>query len=77
MERDRRLTGTLRGQTDKPDAPAGFEFSNGWRVCSAYFYRFFSQYANDIFTDGEAFYLIDGHTPKPRKLSNFRSNGSG
>ena len=41
MERDRRLTGTLRGQTDKPEAPAGFEFSNGWRVCSAYFIQLF------------------------------------
>lgn len=33
MERDRRLTGTLRGQTDKPEAPLGFEFSNAWKVC--------------------------------------------
>ncbi|KAL1297390.1 hypothetical protein AAFC00_004926 [Neodothiora populina] len=32
MDRDRRLTGYLRGQTDRPIAPAGFEFSNGWRV---------------------------------------------
>ena len=39
MERDRRLTGTLRGQTDNPTAPLGFEFSNGWKVMStgAYF----------------------------------------
>lgn len=34
MERDRRLTGTLRGQTDNPQAPLGFEFSNGWKVMS-------------------------------------------
>lgn len=34
MERDRRLTGTLRGQTDNPQAPLGFEFSNGWKVTS-------------------------------------------
>lgn len=33
MERDRRLTGHLRGQTDNPIAPNGFEFSNGWKVC--------------------------------------------
>lgn len=33
MDRDRRLTGYLRGQTDRPIAPPGFEFSNGWRVC--------------------------------------------
>lgn len=32
MDRDRRLTGTLRGQTDKPEAPPGFEFSHGWKV---------------------------------------------
>lgn len=32
MERDRRLTGTLRGQTDNPQAPLGFEFSNGWKL---------------------------------------------
>ncbi|KAH6605874.1 hypothetical protein Trco_005027 [Trichoderma cornu-damae] len=34
MERDRRLTGTLRGQTDNPQAPLGFELSNGWKVTS-------------------------------------------
>lgn len=32
MERDRRLTGFMRGQTDKPEAPAGFELNNPWRV---------------------------------------------
>ncbi|WPH00263.1 Hypothetical protein R9X50_00308700 [Acrodontium crateriforme] len=32
MDRDRRLTGFLRGQTDNPIAPAGFELSNAWRV---------------------------------------------
>ncbi|KAL7938700.1 hypothetical protein V8C35DRAFT_288909 [Trichoderma chlorosporum] len=32
MERDRRLTGTLRGQTDNPQAPLGFEVSNGWKL---------------------------------------------
>ena len=32
MERDRRLTGFARGQTDKPAAPAGFELNNPWRV---------------------------------------------
>jgi len=32
MDRDRRLTGYLRGQVDQPTAPAGFELSNGWRV---------------------------------------------
>jgi hypothetical protein len=33
MERDRRLTGFVRGQTDKPEAPPGFELNNPWRVC--------------------------------------------
>lgn len=32
MERDRRLTGYLRGQTDEPDAPPGFELNNPWKV---------------------------------------------
>lgn len=32
MERDRRLTGFQRGQTDKPVAPPGFELNNPWRV---------------------------------------------
>lgn len=32
MDRDRRLTGFLRGQTDSAKAPAGFELSNPWRV---------------------------------------------
>jgi len=32
MDRDRRLTGFLRGQTDNPVAPRGFELNNPWRV---------------------------------------------
>ncbi|CEJ90984.1 hypothetical protein VHEMI06732 [[Torrubiella] hemipterigena] len=36
MERDRRLTGTFRGQTDNPVAPPGFEFSNGWKLEKRY-----------------------------------------
>ncbi|CVK90810.1 uncharacterized protein FMAN_09039 [Fusarium mangiferae] len=32
MDRDRRLTGTLRGQTDKPEAPLGFELNNPWKL---------------------------------------------
>ncbi|KAI0186692.1 hypothetical protein EV127DRAFT_438270 [Xylaria flabelliformis] len=32
MDRDRRLTGLLRGQSDEPLAPAGFELNNPWRV---------------------------------------------
>ena len=32
MDRDRRLTGFLRGQTDKVVAPEGFELNNPWRV---------------------------------------------
>lgn len=34
MARDRRLTGTLRGQINNPEAPLGFEFSNAWKVIS-------------------------------------------
>lgn len=32
MDRDRRLTGSLRGQTDNVEAPLGFELNNPWRV---------------------------------------------
>lgn len=32
LQRDRRLTGYARGQTDKPEAPKGFELNNPWRV---------------------------------------------
>lgn len=32
MDRDRRLTGYKRGQTDKAEAPDGFELNNSWRV---------------------------------------------
>lgn len=37
MDRDRRLTGMLRGQTDKVEAPEGFELNNAWRLESRYF----------------------------------------
>ncbi len=36
MDRDRRLTGFLRGQTDNVQAPAGFELNNPWRVGALY-----------------------------------------
>lgn len=39
MDRDRRLTGTLRGQTDKPVAPRGFELNNPWKVGFPYLAR--------------------------------------
>ncbi|OQD70226.1 hypothetical protein PENDEC_c025G05639 [Penicillium decumbens] len=32
MERDLRLTGSLRGQSSNPVAPVGFELSNPWKV---------------------------------------------
>ncbi|KAI5841530.1 hypothetical protein DFP73DRAFT_528593 [Morchella snyderi] len=32
MERDRRLTGSMRGQTDNAVAPAGFELSSAWKL---------------------------------------------
>jgi len=32
MDRDRRLTGSLRGQTDNAIAPPGYELNNPWRV---------------------------------------------
>ncbi|KAI1826977.1 hypothetical protein F4861DRAFT_463320 [Xylaria intraflava] len=32
MDRDRRLTGLLRGQSDAAIAPVGFELNNPWRV---------------------------------------------
>ena len=33
MDRDRRLTGIWRGQTDNVEPPRGFELSSGWKVC--------------------------------------------
>ncbi|KAH8697630.1 hypothetical protein BGW36DRAFT_379110 [Talaromyces proteolyticus] len=32
MERDLRITGSWRGQSTNPEAPAGFEVSNPWRL---------------------------------------------
>jgi hypothetical protein len=32
IERDRRLTGNMYGQTDAPIAPKGFELNSAWRV---------------------------------------------
>ncbi|KAI9758840.1 MAG: hypothetical protein M4579_002786 [Chaenotheca gracillima] len=32
MDRDRRLTGYLRGQADEVKAPLGFELNNPWKV---------------------------------------------
>ncbi|KAI9900556.1 hypothetical protein N3K66_004818 [Trichothecium roseum] len=32
MNRDRRLTGTPRGQSDQPHAPVGFELNNPWKL---------------------------------------------
>lgn len=32
MKRDKRLTGSLRGQSDNPIAPLGFELNNPWDV---------------------------------------------
>jgi hypothetical protein len=34
MERDRRLTGYFRGQSDRAIAPDGFELNSPWKVCS-------------------------------------------
>lgn len=36
MDRDRRLTGWLRGQTDKVEAPVGFEVNNPWKVSAPF-----------------------------------------
>lgn len=33
MDRDFRLTGEWRGQSDNVAAPTGFEVNNPWRVC--------------------------------------------
>jgi len=32
MERDKRLTGFLRGQSDRVEAPEGFELNNPWKL---------------------------------------------
>ena len=33
MQRDKRLTGYLRGQSDRAAAPDGFELNDAWKVC--------------------------------------------
>ena len=45
MDRDRRLTGFLRGQTDNVVAPLGFELNNPWRV------RIAPSYESDALAD--------------------------
>ena len=45
MDRDRRLTGFLRGQTDNVEAPLGFELNNPWRV------RIAGSYQSDALAD--------------------------
>jgi hypothetical protein len=58
MERDRRLTGTLRGQTDNPQAPFGFEFTNGWKVIPPHIYTFFFYgQVLTLYTVGKEIYL--------------------
>lgn len=47
MDRDRRLTGMLRGQTDKAEAPAGFELNNPWRVRILDYYISLRSYTNN------------------------------
>jgi len=37
MDRDRRLTGYLRGQSDKVEAPPGFELNSPWRMEKRFF----------------------------------------
>jgi hypothetical protein len=54
MNRDRRLTGSLRGQTDEVTAPAGFELNNPWAASA---YNRLNQALLTI-TDGNAFFLI-------------------
>jgi hypothetical protein len=33
MDRDMRMTGVFRAQSDKPEAPLGFELNNPWKAC--------------------------------------------
>ena len=39
MDRDFRLTGAWREQSDNPVAPVGFEVNNPWRVCTLNFHE--------------------------------------
>ncbi|KAK5087661.1 hypothetical protein LTR70_002978 [Exophiala xenobiotica] len=32
LERDQRMTGLIRGQSDKVEAPVGFEVNNPWKM---------------------------------------------
>ena len=56
MDRDRRLTGTLRGQTDKPEAPSGFELNNPWKVGSIIWWERWQ--GADTYTVGNSVCLI-------------------
>lgn len=57
MDRDRRLTGMLRGQTDKPEAPAGFELNNPWRVCTPDGYISLSSHTDNVYLAREPHHL--------------------
>jgi hypothetical protein len=54
MDRDFRLTGEWRGQSDNVVAPLGFEVNNPWRVCK---FKFDDLSTAKLYPDGETNYL--------------------
>ena len=68
MDRDRRLTGSLRGQTDNPRAPAGFELSNPWRVWIANITEYILGYTN-LLVGRAGFHIEKGMQSFSRKGS--------
>jgi hypothetical protein len=47
----------LRGQTDEPEAPAGFELNNPWRVCTPDSYISLSSHTDNVYLAREPHHL--------------------
>lgn len=58
MDRDRRLTGNIRGQIDAARAPAGFEVNNPWKVCKYACFKITRRRILTIYTGRETHLLI-------------------
>jgi hypothetical protein len=72
MDRDFRLTGAWREQSDNPVAPVGFEVNNPWRVCV---FESKVPIAANIWPDGEKDHLTSKAYARPLLYISFRSHG--
>ena len=62
MERDLRLTGKFRDQTDHVKAPVGFEVNNPWKVSSSPFTFWLEvgiRYANEHLVGKKVHLVLD------------------